>query len=116
MVFKVINIKDGIYYLKGAEMRLYADSPYNDLTICNEPKEEIFNNDYRMSKSTEKNDYFSELIIITSLIYISEDINVWDDLSVMDDDYSLLFNAKDYRDFKNSIVFKRGISKRVQNP
>jgi len=39
-------------------MRLYADSPYNDLTICNEPKEEIFNNDYRMSKSTEKNDYF----------------------------------------------------------
>lgn len=61
--------------------------------------------------ATEKNDYFSELIIITSLIYISEDINVWDDLSVMDDDYSLLFNAKDYRDFKNSIVFKRGISK-----
>ena len=61
--------------------------------------------------ATEKNDYFSELIIITSLIYISEDINVWDDLSLMNDDYSLLFNAKDYRDFKNSMVFKRGISK-----
>lgn len=30
-IFKVINIKDGIYYLKGAEVRLYADSPINDL-------------------------------------------------------------------------------------
>lgn len=61
--------------------------------------------------ATEKNDYFSELIIITSLIYLIEDINVWDDFSVMDDDYSLLFTAKDYRDFKNSKIYKRGISK-----
>ena len=59
--------------------------------------------------ATEKNDYFSELVIITSLLYISEDLNVWDDFSVMEDDYSLLFNAKDYGDFKNSKVFERGI-------
>ena len=32
-VFKVLNIKDGIYYLKGVDVRLYADSPEEDLTI-----------------------------------------------------------------------------------
>lgn len=30
-VFKVLNIKDGIYYLKGVDVRLYADSPAEDL-------------------------------------------------------------------------------------
>ena len=30
-VFKIINIKDDTCYLKGAEVRLYADSPINDL-------------------------------------------------------------------------------------
>ena len=32
-IFKVINIKEGIYYLKGAEVRLVADSPIEDLKI-----------------------------------------------------------------------------------
>lgn len=61
--------------------------------------------------STEKNDYFSELIIVSSLIYLSEDISAWDDLSIMEDDYSLMFNVNDYKDFKNSKVYKRGILK-----
>jgi len=30
-IFKVLNIKDNIYYLKGVDVRLYADSPYEDL-------------------------------------------------------------------------------------
>ena len=30
-VFKITNIKNDIYYLKGVEVRLYADSPENDL-------------------------------------------------------------------------------------
>ena len=30
-VFKITNIKDNIYYLKGIEVRLYADSPEEDL-------------------------------------------------------------------------------------
>ena len=30
-VFKVLNIKDGICYLKGVDVRLYADSPSDDL-------------------------------------------------------------------------------------
>lgn len=32
-VFKVINIKDGIVYLKGAEVRLYADAKIEDLQL-----------------------------------------------------------------------------------
>jgi len=38
-VFKVINVKEGIFYLKGAEVRLFADSPYSDLVKCDKPKE-----------------------------------------------------------------------------
>ena len=57
-VFKVINIKDGIYYLKGVEIRLYADSNYVDLVKCNEPKEEEFKDETRVSKDVEKSDYF----------------------------------------------------------
>lgn len=61
--------------------------------------------------STERNDYFSELVIITSLIYLSEDLSVWEDFSIMADDYSLLFNSKDYCNFKTSKIYKRGILK-----
>lgn len=32
-IFKVINIKDGIYYLKGLEVRLYADASFDDLRV-----------------------------------------------------------------------------------
>ena len=55
-VFKVINIKDGIYYLKGVEVRLYADSDYIDLVKCDKPLEEDFKD--RKSNALEKEDYF----------------------------------------------------------
>lgn len=57
-VFKVINIKDGIYYLKGIEVRLYADSDLLDLKKCEEP---IIEDDYkgeREIKDIEKSDFF----------------------------------------------------------
>lgn len=57
-VFKVINIKDGIYYLKGVEIRLYADSNYNDLVKCDAPIEEDYSKDNRKSPIIEKDDYF----------------------------------------------------------
>ena len=41
-IFKVINIKEGICYLKGAEVRLYADSDITDLVKCEKPREEDF--------------------------------------------------------------------------
>jgi len=57
-VFKVINIKDGIYYLKGAEVRLYADSTYADLVKCEEPREEGVIKEERKSKINDTDEYF----------------------------------------------------------
>ena len=56
-VFKVLNIKDGVYYLKGVEVRLYADSNLNDLVKCNKPEDEDYKSD-RNIKEIEKGDYF----------------------------------------------------------
>ena len=39
IVFKVLNIKDEVYYLKGQDVRLYADSFKEDL-VKEEPREE----------------------------------------------------------------------------
>ena len=43
IIFKVINIKNDVYYLKGADVRLYADSFLEDLIKeeIKEKKEEI---------------------------------------------------------------------------
>ncbi len=38
-VFKVINIKNNIYYLKGVDVRLYANSPLEDLVLYEKPLE-----------------------------------------------------------------------------
>ena len=57
-VFKVINIKDGVYYLKGVEVRLYADSDYLDLVKCEKPDEEEYEDSDRKSINLEKEDYF----------------------------------------------------------
>ena len=57
-IFKVINIKDGIYYLKGAEVRLYADSELNDLVKCEKPKEVNYKENDRSDKIITKSDYF----------------------------------------------------------
>lgn len=57
-IFKVINIKDGIYYLKGIEVRLYADSDEYDLKKCEEP---VIEDDYKNERNTkelEKSDFF----------------------------------------------------------
>ncbi len=35
-VFKVINISDDIFYLKGVEVRLYADAKFDDLQVVSE--------------------------------------------------------------------------------
>ncbi len=39
-VFKIINIKNDIYYLKGLEVRLYADALFEDLEKCKDLKKE----------------------------------------------------------------------------
>jgi len=57
-IFKVINVKEGIYYLKGVEVRLYADSPFIDLVKCSAPLEDDYKEESRANKEAEKSDYF----------------------------------------------------------
>ena len=42
IVFKVIKIEDDVCYLKGTDVRLYADSPMDDLVIVVEKSEDEF--------------------------------------------------------------------------
>ncbi len=58
MVFKVINIKNGTFYLKGVEERLYADSPMEDLKPYSEDNKEA---DFEVeieADNLERGDYF----------------------------------------------------------
>ena len=59
IVFKVIDIRDNIYYLKGVNFRLYADSPKEDLVVCedslNSDKFSPSIDDYR---DLDRNEYF----------------------------------------------------------
>lgn len=58
-VFKIINIVSDIAYLKGTEVRLYADSDLSDLIKIEVPREDkFFEDEVRGNKITEKDDYF----------------------------------------------------------
>lgn len=61
---------------------------------------------YQSKYANEKNDYFSELIIIVSLIYLSENLNIWEENSLMDEDYSLIFTERDFQDFSNCKLYQ----------
>ena len=52
IIFKVINIKDKIYYLKGQDVRLFADSFVSDLV-----KENIIDNEDQFEISAENDDF-----------------------------------------------------------
>ena len=52
IIFKVINIKDKIYYLKGQDVRLFADSFVSDLV-----KENILDNEDQFEISAENDDF-----------------------------------------------------------
>ena len=64
VVFKVTEIVDNVVILKGINMRLYADSPPEDLVIYEEKKEEIIEDDnFFLDKvkdysKKERNEYF----------------------------------------------------------
>ena len=50
VVFKIIDIKDDVYYLKGVNVRLCADSDYDDLVGYTEEAEED-NDDFFLNTS-----------------------------------------------------------------
>lgn len=59
IIFKVIDIREDIFYLSGVSVRLYADSYEDDLIICekseNEDDCEIKFDDYKL---LDRNEYF----------------------------------------------------------
>lgn len=55
--------------------------------------------------STEKDDYFAELVIYLSIKAIAIDMSLWN--IAKDDDYSLLFTAEDFNDIKHSTTFTK---------
>lgn len=64
VVFKITDIIDNIAFLKGIDMRLYADSPVNDLVLFEQDKKEIieddsfFINGIKSYSEKERNEYF----------------------------------------------------------
>jgi len=60
-VFKITNIKNNIYYLKGIEVRLYADSVLEDLEkyiFSDSNVEEVVEKEEIDNISLDRNDYF----------------------------------------------------------
>lgn len=59
IVFRIIDIKDDIYYLKGVCVRLYADSLKEDLVLCDE---DVNNDNFRPTideyRNLNRNEYF----------------------------------------------------------
>ncbi len=56
-------------------------------------------------KLTPKADYFSELIIYTSILTIAKCPKLWIDLNIEDTD-TLLFSAEDINSYQQSVIFK----------
>ncbi len=59
-IFKVINIKGNMCYLKGVDVRLYADSAIDDLILAeiNDSKEEIATETKLEDENLMRSDYF----------------------------------------------------------
>ena len=60
IIFKVVGIKNNICYLKGEELRLYADSPIDDLKV-ESPTPQIKNHiakKIRAEQNDDRDDYF----------------------------------------------------------
>ena len=57
-VFKILNIQDNICYLKGENLRLYADSPINDLVKYEEDSNDNFENKIDEPDLLNRGEYF----------------------------------------------------------
>ena len=59
IVFKIVDVEGEIYYLKGVSVRLYADSPRDDLVLCkNELKEDDFRPSIDDYRDLDRSEYF----------------------------------------------------------
>ena len=58
IIFKVVDIRENVYYLCGVSIRLYADSLEDDLVICKECEDDEFVVDFEEYKTLDRNEYF----------------------------------------------------------
>lgn len=58
IVFKITNIKNDIYYLKGMEVRLYADAEYSDLVKYKETLKEEIEENSEKDPPLDRTEYF----------------------------------------------------------
>ena len=59
IVFKIVDIHGDIYYLKGVSVRLYADSPKDDLVPCNDlENKDSFRPNIDEYRDLDRNEYF----------------------------------------------------------
>ena len=58
IIFKIVDISDEIYYLKGVSVRLCADSFKSDLVICNDKEEDVFIPSIDEYRNLNRNEYF----------------------------------------------------------
>ena len=58
IVFKIIDIKDEIYILKGVYVRLFADSPKDDLKMCSNDEVDDFVPVIDGYRNLERDEYF----------------------------------------------------------
>lgn len=76
MVFKIIKIENEIYYLKGVNVRLYADSDEEDLQLYDKEEdiemEETFLERIK-PESLDRNDYF---YLPGKILHIDADIRL----------------------------------------
>ena len=90
IVFKIVDIKEEIYYLKGVNVRLLADSIEEDLTMYEEKKdvdEESFLERIKPECLLDRNDYFylpgkilhidSDNDYLKRCLKYYEDMNIW---------------------------------------
>lgn len=57
VVFKILNIKGDVAYLKGISIRLYADAPLEDL-VKYQKEERIIEDDEMDLRTIEKKEFF----------------------------------------------------------
>ena len=58
IIFKVIDIRDNIYYLCGVSVRLSADSPLSDLVLYDKSIDDDFGVEFNEYKNLDRHEYF----------------------------------------------------------
>lgn len=59
IVFKIVDIQGDTFYLKGVSVRLYADSPKDDLVLCDDVSEkDSFRPSIDEYRNLDRNEYF----------------------------------------------------------